>query len=516
VCQGKPLVLTWAVDSGLPLSFQWRFNGANIMGATNTSLGLTKVEAGQAGIYSVEARNAAGTVQSRGAVVTVKPLLIRVPPQSQNVLIGGEANLRIVTESALPVAYQWLHDGESIPGAAASVLTLRDVQLLQLGAYSVISSNLYGSVVSPDAHLSHARVLAWGDNTYGQTNVPVGTSNIVSVAAFIFNSLALSSDGRILAWGANGLGEAQPPADATNVVAIANGPLALRGDETVVAWGDKSAGLCDIPAGLTNVVGVAAGARNIALMADGTLVSWGRDNFGGADVPLGLSNVVSVSAFGGHGVAVKADSTVTAWGIYWSGSSPIPIHVPEGLSNVVAVASGILHDLALKSDGTVVGWGHNRIGQLDTPPGLSNVVAIAAGQECSMALKADGRVVYWPSGMPVRERAQAAARLSNVVGISGGMMHEIALIGDGSPAITLQPFSQTVSAGSTVLLRTWGVGGEMKHQWRFNAADIPGETNKTLILTGVRLDHAGRYQDVVSNSQGSVTSRVAHVFVKAR
>ena len=38
--------------------------------------------------------------------------------------------------------------------------------------------------------------MAWGDNTYGQTNTPSGLANAVKLAAGGYHNLALASDGR--------------------------------------------------------------------------------------------------------------------------------------------------------------------------------------------------------------------------------------------------------------------------------------------------------------------------------
>jgi alpha-tubulin suppressor-like RCC1 family protein len=56
------------------------------------------------------------------------------------------------------------------------------------------------------------------------------------------------------------------------------------------------------------------------------------------------------------------------------------------LTNVVQIATGDYHGLALKRDGTVVAWGFNDVGQCNVPPGLTNVVAIAARAKHSMVL----------------------------------------------------------------------------------------------------------------------------------
>jgi len=56
-----------------PVRYQWRFNGAPISDATNTTLTLTNVRLDQAGTYSVTVSNAAGVATSSDAVLTVNP-----------------------------------------------------------------------------------------------------------------------------------------------------------------------------------------------------------------------------------------------------------------------------------------------------------------------------------------------------------------------------------------------------------------------------------------------------------
>jgi alpha-tubulin suppressor-like RCC1 family protein len=214
-------------------------------------------------------------------------------------------------------------------------------------------------------------VRAWGQNDFGQSNVPVGLSNVVAIAGGWTHSLALKADG------------------------------------TVTAWGRNDEGQATVPSGLSNVLDIASGEyHNLALKADGTVTGWGWNGVGQTTVPAGLSNVVAIAASGLHSQALKADGTITAWGFNEVGQAD----VPPGLSNVVALAGGLEHNLALKPDGTIVGWGSNKAwangecqflghpgcvrepsGQIDIPVGLSNVVAIAAGNFHSLALKTDGR-----------------------------------------------------------------------------------------------------------------------------
>src|SRR5581483_7004755 len=60
--------------TGTPtLTYQWSFNGANLDGATGSSLTLGNVQFSQAGSYAVLVANAVGSVASSNAILTVTP-----------------------------------------------------------------------------------------------------------------------------------------------------------------------------------------------------------------------------------------------------------------------------------------------------------------------------------------------------------------------------------------------------------------------------------------------------------
>ena len=62
------------VAGSSPLAYQWTFNGTNLAGGTNAILTLTNVPLWLAGNYAVWATNAAGSVLSSNAMLTVNPL----------------------------------------------------------------------------------------------------------------------------------------------------------------------------------------------------------------------------------------------------------------------------------------------------------------------------------------------------------------------------------------------------------------------------------------------------------
>ncbi len=234
------------------------------------------------------------------------------------------------------------------------------------------------------------RVVAWGDNTNGQCNVPLWLSNVVAVGAGYMHSIALRADGRVVGWGGNNNGETNVPPSATNVVSIAAGyahNLALRADGTVVSWGDAGYGLTNIPARATNVVSIAAGWEvSLALRGDGTVLAWGVSMFGQTNVPPAATNIVAIAAGWWHLMALRADGSIFVWGNDSYGQWA----VPAGLSNVVGISAGGGHCLALKGDGTVAGWGYNEYGQ--AAPSGKGIAGLAAGEFHTVALLADGTI----------------------------------------------------------------------------------------------------------------------------
>jgi YVTN family beta-propeller protein len=59
-----------------PLTYQWKFNGGVITGATNSTLVLSNLTPANAGIYTVVVGNATGAVESGGATLTIYELTV--------------------------------------------------------------------------------------------------------------------------------------------------------------------------------------------------------------------------------------------------------------------------------------------------------------------------------------------------------------------------------------------------------------------------------------------------------
>ena len=339
-----------------------------------------------------------------------------------------------------------------------------------------------------------SRVFGWGLNGDGQLgdgsmvqrSTPVAVTftgalagkTVVKVAAGLYHSVALCSDGTVASWGDNAygqLGVASPWRSNAPVEVNRTGILAGK-----------------------TVVSVAAGQEHsLALCSDGTVSSWGNlwwtsswppptgyplpyYTFAPALVSstgeLAGNPMVAVAAGGSHNLALRADGTVFAWGSNYlrqlggyRGSlsgSPEKVEytgVLEGRT-VVAVAAGESHSLALVSDGTVVAWGDNGYGQLGVdrydqsgaPEAVNRagalrnktVVAIAAGGRHSLALCSDGTIAGWGGNFsgqlgdvgssnryaPVAVPGTGALEGKTVVSVAAGWAHSLALCSDGTLA----------------------------------------------------------------------------------
>ena len=303
-----------------------------------------------------------------------------------------------------------------------------------------------------------AESLAWGSNVYKQlgtgdqadrntpSRVRSGGIKFVAVAAGLFHSMALESDGTVWTWGDHRWSQSFCP--YSNCI-----------------YPDKTSKISD-------VIAIAAGGyHSVVLKSDGTVWTWGANHKGqlgdgttaDSNLPiqvLGLSNVVSIAAYSNHTSALKSDGTVWTWGdnIYGqlgigstaNQSSPVRV---AGLSHVIEIGQGLgFFSIALKSDGTVWTWGINNYGQLGNnttsnfsiPVNVSNltdVISISAGSGHAIALKSDGTVWAWgyngdfrlgngttnDSSVPIQ-----VSNLSNVILISAGNRFNIAIKSDGT------------------------------------------------------------------------------------
>ena len=92
--------------------------------------------------------------------------------------------------------------------SAARLLPHRALALLAASIATLASTNgLRGDTA----------VACWGDNQFGQCDVPAGLAPVTAVAAGYGHTVALKGDATVACWGLNNYGQCNVPAGLANV-----------------------------------------------------------------------------------------------------------------------------------------------------------------------------------------------------------------------------------------------------------------------------------------------------------
>jgi probable HAF family extracellular repeat protein len=99
-----------------------------------------------------------GTRTNKTHAFLLNPLpsapIITTLPQSQTVQVGSNVIFTIVANGSPSPNYQWRFNGQNLAGQTAANLSLTNVQFANVGGYSVIVTNAYGSATSAVAQLT--------------------------------------------------------------------------------------------------------------------------------------------------------------------------------------------------------------------------------------------------------------------------------------------------------------------------------------------------------------------------
>lgn len=158
---GRDVTFRSSAEGSLPMSHQWRRNGLDLPGATNTSLTLPAVQLSEAGRYTVVVRNEGGATESEPAQLTVigRPPAVSVQPSGQEVTFAGTTTIEIAVEGAVPMGFQWWHEGVAVVGGTGPALVISQASFHDGGSYTLVVTNAFGAITSAPVRL----FLSFGD-----------------------------------------------------------------------------------------------------------------------------------------------------------------------------------------------------------------------------------------------------------------------------------------------------------------------------------------------------------------
>ncbi len=147
----------FSVDAGgtPPLSYQWIFNGTNLLWANTNSITITNASYQNVGTYSVVVSNPFGVATSPTAIVG----LVSVPistngPLPTEVYLTRNASFSVGVYSLSPVGYQWYFGSTLLPGQTNAELDLTGLTNGNAGSYYVYMTNAVGASSSVSALLT--------------------------------------------------------------------------------------------------------------------------------------------------------------------------------------------------------------------------------------------------------------------------------------------------------------------------------------------------------------------------
>jgi hypothetical protein len=132
------------------LAYQWRTNGAAIIGATASSYSVTGAQATDSGIYDVIVSNLVSSLTSSGAVASVVyyPPTITTQPIGGHILAGNSYSLNASAAGTAPLSWQWRKNSLRIPGVNSNSYVFNPAKLTDAGLYDMVVTNIVGSVTS--------------------------------------------------------------------------------------------------------------------------------------------------------------------------------------------------------------------------------------------------------------------------------------------------------------------------------------------------------------------------------
>ena len=463
-CAGSDVTMTAGSGGGDAVTFLWLRDGVILAGATNRTLVLTNLAAGDGAAYRVEVVTPCGALTNHAALTVLAPPTALV---NQARCIGGTAVFSTMTSGGEAVTFVWRKDGVLLGGQTNSTLVLTALTTNASGTYAV-------EVSGPCGSFTNSATLA-----VLQPTMITAMGNQVRCAGANVTFLTFASGGGPFSYVWRKNGEVIP--GRTNFSLPLSGVTAA-----------------DTATYTVEVTGACDAATNSATLTVNTVPVITALNPLSACVgqPAVFAPVISGSGnytrqWRRNGVplpgATNASLAFAAVGQADAGTYTLEVYGPCGNATNSAT-------LTLRTNAVIAGV----VDQLVCPGQLAVIPAEVGGTgPFSFLWKKDGFVLSNAVGSTLwltNVTAADAGLYTLEVTASCNTTSASAVITVGSVTTATPLADATNCAGSTAVLSTVPAGtGPFSFQWRKNGVPLPKQTNATLVLTNLVLTNAGLY-----------------------
>ncbi len=431
---------------------------------------------------------------TNGQPLTTAPLgsepVITVQPQGVSRYVGEyAAALSASVVGSAPLAYQWRKDGVAVPGATAASFPLGQISNGMAGAYTLVITNVFGSVTSAPAVVTVTSVAAVSDALAAYWNFDEGTG------ALLIDNSGNGNDGTLINF----------PGDDSQWLA-AGGRIggALRFGGPAVSQYVTVPNYPKPNTTLTISAWVFVEARTTwaTIIKNWQTVPTAQFHFGLDNTTGDLSNYL------------VPNTGVQLGPVREGAGTPIPL---GSWQHVTLVCDG--QNMRLYRNGLPIGTPVAYNGTINTNCPASLGIGVKLGPGGIPVTGVDSG--YWQGrmddlGLWTRGLAPDEVFAIFMSGLRNRPLTE-AVGGPQAPLIATDPQGFTRYAGEIAPTLTASAGGTapLFYQWRRNGTDIPNATNSSLSLGTLTNGAAGSYTFVATNSGGSITSAPALVTVQA-
>lgn len=412
---------------------------------------------------------------------------LQTPPSNQTVECSSNANFSVTATGLPPLAYQWFFGTSALPGATNTQLTLTNVGFAQAGAYSVLITNIFGSVTSGPALLTVV-------DTVPPTITACAPSRTLSAVTECVAVLPDLTD-EVVAWDGSGPVSIiqTPPGGTLLSLGVTNVVFSVRDFSGNAASCSCTTTVADLtpPTILTSVseVTVLFDADCQALLPDLT----------GTNYITASDNCSSVTVA----------QTPSAQTVLATGTNTVVLTVSDNATNQSARAVAVV----------VPGEPH-----ISMPPTNLSAILTSNATLIVTACGASPLTYQWQhAGTNLTDATNCVLTLSNVKTNDAGDYLVVVANPAGSitslvatltvlrpPVITRQPKGLAAAPGGSASFSVSVQGlTPLSFQWQRNGEALAGQTKALLAITNVQSPDFATYTVGISNADGAVLSDTA-------